>query len=194
MSEHWISYNKVHQCIQHGEWMVLCCVIRQCIWPQEGPPLPRIKHGKVIIILLTTVISYCIQKSFSYFGEYHFFKKNLCSKTWCFLKLSVYTNVWKCQKNVTGCTYSVIKMYSYGFSLTPVIIHKTHNLKAFNLLDMTGAPYLTSNPLVVLNLKLIWIMKESIDNDKIGYRIVEKCLLHTILYISNSSYINASRN
>lgn len=26
-------------------------------------------------------------------------------------KLSVYTNVLKCQKNVTGCTYSVIKMY-----------------------------------------------------------------------------------
>lgn len=79
-----------------NEWF--CVVIRQCIWPQEGPPLPRIKHGKVIIILLTTVISYCIQKSFSYFGEYHFLKKNLCSKTWCFLKLSVYTNVLKCQK------------------------------------------------------------------------------------------------
>lgn len=61
----------------------------------------------------------------------------------------------KCQRIITGCTSSVVKMLQYGYSLTPVIVHKTHNLKAFNLLDMTGAPYLTSNPLVVLNLKLI---------------------------------------
>lgn len=57
---------------------------------------------------------------------------------------------------------------------------------------MIGVLYLILNFFVVLNFNLIWIMKESIDNDKIGYIIVEKCLLYIILYIFNSSYINVS--
>lgn len=83
-------------------------------------------------------------------------------------------------------------MYWYGFSLIFVIIYKIYNLKVFNLLDMIGVLYLILNFFVVLNFKLIWIMKESIDNDKIGYRIVVKCLLYIILYIFYSSYINVS--